>query len=230
MNELCVVCKKNQPPENRKICIDCLAKMKINNDARRKRLIESGICYYCGKKPAIPGQKRCIKCSTVDAERRRSVVTERRSKTVCTQCGNELDSPKSNSLCQKCLTAKSASQRRRRAERKTTGICVECSEPICNKSAQFCERHWLIYNQRSREYYFDGLRHPTLQRDNFACCICGDNTTRLDVHHIDLDRNHNDLSNLITLCSQCHRTITHILRCNCPNKIIEFVKVHYAVI
>lgn len=55
--------------------------------------------------------------------------------------------------------------------------------------------------------------HPKLinriifERDNFTCQKCG--ATRsvspgLKVHHIDENRRNNALTNLITLCSECH--------------------------
>ena len=44
------------------------------------------------------------------------------------------------------------------------------------------------------------------------CAICGyhddDDISLLDVHHIDSDRENNDLDNLIILCPNCHRKLT----------------------
>ena len=42
------------------------------------------------------------------------------------------------------------------------------------------------------------------------CAICGwnEDDSILEVHHIDEDRNHNDLNNLIILCPTCHRKLT----------------------
>lgn len=45
-------------------------------------------------------------------------------------------------------------------------------------------------------------------RDNFTCCKCGlvkkGNNVKLDVHHIDKDKNNCNKDNLITLCHTCH--------------------------
>lgn len=42
------------------------------------------------------------------------------------------------------------------------------------------------------------------------CAVCGYNEDEilLEVHHIDSDREHNELSNLIILCPNCHKKLT----------------------
>lgn len=54
----------------------------------------------------------------------------------------------------------------------------------------------------------DKLRRDVKARDNYQCSVCGA-TTGLEVHHI-IKVKHggtNELDNLITLCSSCHRAI-----------------------
>ena len=45
-------------------------------------------------------------------------------------------------------------------------------------------------------------------RDGYKCQVCGkpevESRRRLDVHHIDYDKNNLDVSNLISLCQSCH--------------------------
>lgn len=60
---------------------------------------------------------------------------------------------------------------------------------------------------------FDGNKLPTMERDLFTCQLCGFVgygyvDRRLAVHHIDGDRKHNSLDNLITLCDSCHKFLT----------------------
>lgn len=46
--------------------------------------------------------------------------------------------------------------------------------------------------------------------DKCQCCGCTENgihTNNLIVHHIDCDRGNNSMSNLITLCQQCHMSL-----------------------
>lgn len=43
-----------------------------------------------------------------------------------------------------------------------------------------------------------------------ACVLCGKNNQKiLSVHHVDQNRNHNDVKNLIWLCQNCHFLVHH---------------------
>lgn len=50
------------------------------------------------------------------------------------------------------------------------------------------------------------LKDYVKERDNHKCVICGHDGfwEGLNVHHIDYDKNNNDMNNLITLCNTCH--------------------------
>ena len=48
------------------------------------------------------------------------------------------------------------------------------------------------------------LKRGILQRDNYACQLCGAINRRLHIHHIDYNKNNCATSNLITLCRSCH--------------------------
>ncbi len=227
-NGLCVSCGKERPPEGLRVCATCRKGIKEHNVARKARLISEGVCIICGKRPAISSHRQCKICAAVGADRRRKKVATLIASGICTDCGKQPPS-KGSHICKECRARKVASQSRRRNERKAAGICVQCGKPVCSHSVQYCEYHWSIYNERSGESLFDGNRHIALDRDCYTCQICGRNYGRIEVHHLDLDPSHNDLANLITLCSKCHRAITHILSCASPSKVIQFVKVHYQV-
>lgn len=57
------------------------------------------------------------------------------------------------------------------------------------------------------------LREAIRNRDNRTCQLCGvpevDCKKRLEVHHIDYDKNNLDYTNLISLCVSCHRKTNH---------------------
>jgi len=67
-------------------------------------------------------------------------------------------------------------------------------------------------NGSSLEEYgseFDStLKEQVRFRDGYTCQICGcsqlENGRQLDCHHIDYDKQHNVLNNLIALCHKCH--------------------------
>lgn len=52
------------------------------------------------------------------------------------------------------------------------------------------------------------LREMIRERDGHICWMCGigefNLSRKLDIHHIDYDRNNNNSSNLIALCHSCH--------------------------
>ena len=54
----------------------------------------------------------------------------------------------------------------------------------------------------------DILRESIRQRDNYVCQECGTHQDeldkKLDVHHIDYDKDNCNPTNLITLCRKCH--------------------------
>ena len=64
-------------------------------------------------------------------------------------------------------------------------------------------------NKRGYSYKFnDKLKEQVRKRDNHICRKCGmkqkDYYRKLDVHHIDYDKDNLNLKNLISLCQNCH--------------------------
>lgn len=48
------------------------------------------------------------------------------------------------------------------------------------------------------------LKESIKQRDSFSCKICGKNTQKLAIHHIDYNKNNIETTNLVSLCYNCH--------------------------
>jgi len=85
-------------------------------------------------------------------------------------------------------------------------------------NGQFKKGHkpWSYIDGRSKNFGplrygddWDKVRYLVYQRDHFTCQKCGKNKIRLDIHHIVpfLVNRNNSLSNLITLCRNCHMKI-----------------------
>ena len=53
---------------------------------------------------------------------------------------------------------------------------------------------------------WQAIKKRILERDNYACRVCGkDNVeAKLHVHHVDRNRANNGNANLVTLCYVCH--------------------------
>lgn len=69
---LCPVCGKKLPEGYKYInCVECLAKKKKRETKpkiKRSEWIGYGLCYHCGKKPAMDGYKVCKECYDRDIE------------------------------------------------------------------------------------------------------------------------------------------------------------------
>jgi 5-methylcytosine-specific restriction endonuclease McrA len=57
--------------------------------------------------------------------------------------------------------------------------------------------------------HWSAIRRGVLDRDGYRCRICGADgcEAKLNVHHIDYNRGHNQEGNLVTLCSVCHKAV-----------------------
>lgn len=96
-------------------------------------------------------------------------------------------------------------------------ICTRCNKNNCAKNGiskngfikykkycSFCSK--IIYNSKNGNRKIGYKKHK-----KESCEQCGFipvHMCQLDVDHIDGDRTNNDLSNLQTLCSNCHRLKT----------------------
>ena len=71
------------------------------------------------------------------------------------------------------------------------------------------------FDELRPDHYGDyGVKYRIIAFRNYPheCAVCGyhddDDISLLDVHHIDEDRDNNQLDNLIVLCPNCHRKVT----------------------
>lgn len=100
--------------------------------------------------------------------------------------------------------------------------CLVCETSLEGKqsAAKFCSKKCSDMWNSSR-FGGKGLRVFILKRDNYTCVECG-STDRPEVHHIDENPDHNEESNLITLCGTCHRRKHRLGKNN--NKYKEITK------
>lgn len=64
----------------------------------------------------------------------------------------------------------------------------------------------LARRRRIESSWWDEIKLRIKARDNNSCQNCGRTDIKLDVHHIDMEENHQDY-NLITLCCVCHKDV-----------------------
>lgn len=150
-------------------------------------------------------------------------------KVNCSKCGKEFEIPlkrynyklkiNENFFCsvecsrkRKCVEASCA----------TCGKKILTTEKIISKSKSgrvYCSKHCAtIMNNHDKV----GIKHPNFRTgmstyrklafSNYTheCAVCKwhEDEDVLQVHHIDNNRNNNDISNLIILCPTCHFKLT----------------------
>jgi len=115
---------------------------------------------------------------------------------------------------------------------RTKHYCIDCNKQICYNSfhsgsgkCRSCSNrdtaNKLFKDPRNHPRYINGIsfepyplgwtktfKEQIRYRDGYKCQICGcsevENSRRLDIHHIDYDKNNLAPDNLISLCHSCH--------------------------
>lgn len=83
----------------------------------------------------------------------------------------------------------------------------------------------LTYSEKLRDPRWQKKRLQIMNRDKFACKLCGDCETTLNVHHIEYYNGNPweiDNSKLITLCEHCHYEIESLKKNNYTIDSISF--------
>jgi len=119
----------------------------------------------------------------------------------CPNCSDKLIPMEKIQLkCDYCgkIFNRSKSEVERNRERKTDNQF--CSIECRNKFLADYNRKRATSNYRSKAFY----EYP----HKCACCGYDEDKRILEVHHIDSNRDNNNIDNLIILCPNCHRKIT----------------------
>jgi 5-methylcytosine-specific restriction endonuclease McrA len=95
--------------------------------------------------------------------------------------------------------------------------CKKCSVEfysinLCPKYCPECKKLSKGEQFYTKLYYKN--RQIAFERDENMCQCCGcvedkQRTNKLCIHHLDVNKLNNSLSNLITLCTQCHSSLHH---------------------
>jgi len=199
---------------------------------KAKRIAE-GLCYRCGK-PRTDDRKICAACNKKSNRRaaawRERVLIERR----CTSCGEPLAENETRLTCSTCAAKNSKATREKQKQAIANGLCEACQKnPIGSRSSVCCdacyEKRLVSHRKIHSRINFGGLREAALERDNHVCRACG-SSTKLEVHHLDGNRQHNELSNFITLCHNCHVLLTRMIEAPNLPFLYELVKVQMRIV
>ena len=94
-----------------------------------------------------------------------------------------------------------------------------CSNKCWVQKRQYYIKNGIPYNKQFQDTDYPpewraSLRNDVRKRDSFQCMLCkkpqDSFVTKLHVHHIDYGKKNSDPSNLISLCTFCHRTVHKI--------------------
>ncbi|TXG79480.1 MAG: HNH endonuclease [Spirochaetes bacterium] len=93
---------------------------------------------------------------------------------------------------------------------------VKCKKPSCSKSFEqsrknkvYCSRHCKTTHKTNRSKGRKKKPYTIFKKDYCENCkFVPIHPCQLDVDHIDGDHSNNELSNLRTLCANCHRLKT----------------------
>lgn len=193
------------------------------------RLSESEtLCLYCQKPLPKRSPARRGKFCNLTCFGKNKTKPER----FCQDCGGPCDRMRvETKLCRTCY------HKARIKPPNTT--CRNCNNPLyvpsgawkrsSRRYGAFCNHvcFSVFYRGSRNPAFIDGgnrgfypkayraLRRQVLERDDNHCFLCWADG-KMDVHHIDRDKHHNEMSNLVTLCRTCHNrqkgTLSEVLR------------------
>lgn len=219
--KICPVCGnefgRNKPTNyvaNRTYCSrKCSAVIKNKSDPSKRVVLNCTVCGKSYEEWAYRNSKCCSKkCASKLSKGvpKPSLLKPDHFVTVCCeQCGKEY-------VVHKCMT-----------ELRNSRFCSrKCKGEYHSLHMQGVNHPRFIggarYATRGSNWYKQ--RKLTLQRDGFTCQICH-KAKRVDVHHIkpykDFGGDYlvaNVLTNLITLCRQCHAQVEHHEK-PCPKRL-----------
>lgn len=175
-------------------------------------------CENCGKEFITP-QKNGRFCSdkcknNYKQQNKKDVKTYTK---ICKHCGKYFSTDKPDKIfcCKKCAITYHNEQRRQQTKK----VSMSFTEDNYKECISVIVKYLIEEGIRGRDtcgiskYYnqnvlTDKLRRDVKTRDNYQCSVCG-KTTGLEVHHIVKVKHGgtNEMDNLITLCSSCHRAI-----------------------
>lgn len=182
-------------------------------------------CKHCGKDfiSAQPNRKFCSHECHVNFVKRpnnHKQQTENQSTVynkTCPYCGKYFSTNRSTQVyCSKYCRNMYQKEKQQQKNKKVNAIFTEDNYKEC---ISVIVTYLIKQGIQGRDncgiskYYTRGvltnkLRNDVLKRDNRQCSVCGA-TTNLEVHHIVKVKHGgtNDMDNLITLCTRCHRAI-----------------------
>lgn len=174
------------------------------NHSRYDSELHTKECFNCGGTVTRARSKYCSnKCKTDYAVK--NGILKKRIKVSCVNCGKEHERiPAHVKDGRKCFCSK-VCQNKYHSERLKG-----------ENNPRFKHGDWVgkvkdYSNFKKYKGFTKKIRNSVIERDGNICKVCGktkeEHGFNMHVHHIDYNKENNQLSNLICVCRQCHGKI-----------------------
>jgi 5-methylcytosine-specific restriction endonuclease McrA len=152
---------------------------------------------------------KCLKHNHIFETKYENVRRDNRKHHICPICQEEdKNSDKVRCMCDYC--GKEFLRTPSKLEKSKSGLHF-CSRE-CKDNAQKMGSGKDFNDMRPNHYgtATKNYREKAFKEYNHECAVCGYNEDKdiLEVHHIDENRENNEIDNLIILCPICHRKLT----------------------
>lgn len=156
-----------------------------------------------GKKRRKAVEVVCEQCSKEFLKQER-FVKKRKHHFCCSECSSLFSRKRVDVICAVCYKKKELSQSKYDVCKSKTFFCSRKCQNI-GQSANSDVDYLCNWKDGASSY-----RTRALDKYGKKCNECGydEHEIALDVHHIDRNRDNNEIENLVVLCSRCHRLVT----------------------
>ena len=183
---------------------------RVQVDSKKAGAVPCRICT--GTKLRIQGNGLCERCYqkewAINNKGRRSKFSSR-DYDACISCGTTDKFHQGHGLCASCYSNKWMNENRIKTREHAIKHYYKYHE--AHKKASLKRNLPLLSIEKKREYGFRKKYNSngilTLEKYNYSCVFCGFSLYPrvIEIHHIDMNRLNNDLSNLEPLCPTCHK-------------------------
>jgi len=127
----------------------------------------------------------------------------------CLQCKTIAIKHKGHGLCRNCWIKDWTSKNPEKRKKHRRKEYLKNHDRYLKYGKVYSSEHKIEKKKYDKKHFrnkhFGGNYEDVLSRDNNQCQMCG--SKKILIHHIDENRDNNEITNLITLCRECHPKI-----------------------
>lgn len=162
------------------------------------------VCKLCGDTKIVRITNKSDTCQKCRARDRKSSIPNDIPVKIYIRNGAERKRRLKKEVCSRC-----GNERFTRADH-------ECSSGLCNRcrAIKLGKKHGPINGAASYKTGISVYRKKALRFFKEKCikCEASHHDRKIIIHHVDEDRNNNDISNLMPLCHSCHRSLHNTIK------------------